>query len=848
MKQFASVLLMSLLVLSSFSIYAADPGHLASSISSGTFEFGNYTFPDSLNTTNFFEAASIFFVNPITKMVGVGTEEPTEALTIIGNQTLTGNIYFSSTGSAIYGDSWNRGIQLSAGNGIVNIEREGGYSALKITSDGTTRVYLDSGDNSYINNLGNLGIGTTTPTHKLSVVGDINATGGIFTNVRNCDSLDTTADGLIVCGSDEGGIPDYTNIAVTNQSNTFVAGQVIDNTSAVNDAYLNISDGTTPKFIVDPAGSLGIGVTPSQNVGIDISKAITTSGGWGSGIKITPTLNAAADNDILYAIYATPTYNNNPYSRTSNIGMVLSVDHDDVSNISNLIGMQVTASSNNNDADSKNISEIKGIRASAAITGDNTVADNVVGGMFTAYTAYNMVGANATNLIAGLFQPFGYGSGNVYVNDTYGVLIKAPTASSWTGEFGNISGLYIEDYSAFPVSENNHNIYSAGINSKNFFEGSVGIGTPSVGDKLDVQGNIKVFGKVHAGDYDWFTMSSFYYTQNSPYYYGGAGATVIEGAYPHDLAAIVLKVKNESDFVVRGSGKVGIGTTEPTHTLNVVGDLNVTGTSYLGDVSIAADNITTNSIISKDGNISFHNQTGGQNMVITETGSVGIGTSNPQALLQLGEGTPDSRLQFMSTSDLSYGYIQEEVYYPRLYMFTPHRMMIEGGWGSYIYATDGAYLYLGNGAGPYTALGYGGSEQIRVDEYGNVGINTTNPSAKLEVVGTETLVNLSDGSGGKYGEVLFINSTNVGIGTASPTSKLEVRDDTEYPSPRISTFFGQGTGGTGAGERDALIRAIQSNLYGGFFGYAHRANYIPGGGGYAEFIITNGGGISDKPD
>ena len=76
-----------------------------------------------------------------------------------------------------------------------------------------------------------------------------------------CGKLITSADGNITCGVDAGGSADLTNVAYANQTNTFAAGQVIDNTSAVTDAYLNISDGNTPKFIVDSAGNVGIGTT-----------------------------------------------------------------------------------------------------------------------------------------------------------------------------------------------------------------------------------------------------------------------------------------------------------------------------------------------------------------------------------------------------------------------------------------------------------------------------------------------------------------------------------------------------------------------------------------------------------
>lgn len=80
-------------------------------------------------------------------------------------------------------------------------------------------------------------------------------------------------------------------------------------------------------------------------------------------------------------------------------------------------------------------------------------------------------------------------------------------------------------------------------------------------------------------------------------------------------------------------GRLGIGTSVPTHTLNVVGDLNVTGTSYLGDVQISADNITTNGINAKSGDITFSNSSGTELFRITLAGKVGVGSSIPSTRL-----------------------------------------------------------------------------------------------------------------------------------------------------------------------------------------------------------------------
>jgi len=105
----------------------------------------------------------------------------------------------------------------------------------------------------------------------------------------------------------------------------------------------------------------------------------------------------------------------------------------------------------------------------------------------------------------------------------------------------------------------------------------------------------------------------------------GFGAS---GAITADKFRVVNTTGNVN-FVVDEIGRVGIGTTSPSHTLNVVGDLNVTGTSYLGDVTLTSDNITVNGIVSRDGNITFYNNSGSETVRITSDGKVGIGTTSP---------------------------------------------------------------------------------------------------------------------------------------------------------------------------------------------------------------------------
>jgi hypothetical protein len=86
--------------------------------------------------------------------VGINNSTPTATLdvTVIGTNTTTSGIAF---GDATKG-------YLTAGSSYVSFA----------TDDGTTRIAIDNGGS----NVGNVGIGTTTPTHKLEVNGSFAAT------------------------------------------------------------------------------------------------------------------------------------------------------------------------------------------------------------------------------------------------------------------------------------------------------------------------------------------------------------------------------------------------------------------------------------------------------------------------------------------------------------------------------------------------------------------------------------------------------------------------------------------------------------------------------------------------
>ncbi len=216
---------------------------------------------------------------------------------------------------------------------------------------------------------------------------------------------------------------------------------------------------------------------------------------------------------------------------------------------------------------------------------------------------------------------------------------------------------------------------------------------------------------------------------------------------------------------------------------------------------------------------------------VFETGNVGIGTINPGYKLDIVGGT-DGKVRITGTpSSDGVGYFIDAG-------ASGNMMIIQGGGVGQIRESN------------HFAIFTGGSERVRITSSGNVGIGTTTPSQKLDVVGnilvggdiyggllggtrgiwrfsttypdygifyteaTPDVISISPNGGGITNPVMVINGNgNVGIGTTSPSYKLHVEGTGYFSQPVVVGIPTLSSHAATKSYVDNAISNITSTLY-----------------------------------
>jgi hypothetical protein len=240
--------------------------------------------------------------------------------------------------------------------------------------------------------------------------------------------------------------------------------------------------------------------------------------------------------------------------------------------------------------------------------------------------------------------------------------------------------------------------------------------------------------------------------------------------------AVTLWTRNAERMRIIGTGDVGVGTSAPTYKLHIAAsgtnalgvyrDLDVTSVGAAGQlIELGArdgSTFTPGAMISgvlenpaTTGYISFATRSSStltERMRITSAGDVGIGTTSPAAKL-------DVNGNIYGASVTATGALAA--------------FAAGGGVTSFYSGAVGTIRAFANGSGGASVLAFNasGSENMRIDSSGNVGIGTSSPNSKLDVSGeiiTANGGNVSDAGGSLY----FKTGSNSSYGAMSQIKGL----------------------------------------------------------------------------
>ena len=337
-----------------------------------------------------------------------------------------------------------------------------------------------------------------------------------------------------------------------------------------------------------------------------------------------------------------------------------------------------------------------------------------------------------------------------------------------------------------PTGTSNQGLY--------LLNGNIGIGTSTPAYALTASGTIYASGgyKFSDGTTQTTAFSGVSQTMSSANISSGAfGSNTGGGNYSFPASLSVGTSTAPTGGVAIFNGNVSIATTTSVYPLTITGDVNITGSYRVNGTPFSGSSQWTTS----------------STAIYYNSGNVGIGTTNPGALLSLGTGSGQ-----------------------KLYVYDAGGTGVKAGFGVdlsgssrelsiFNSTSDGATGDISFGRRLESSGAY--TENVRVQSNGNVGIGTATPGYKLEVNGTfkaaastfygDVTVNKGDSLGGNlrftghgflgsadWGDLTLAAGTNAGI--------AQINFQTEGATKM--TIFGNGNVGIGGGPNPVSKLAV----------------------------------------
>ncbi len=832
--------------------------------------------------------------------VGIGTTNPSGVLQVgpLGG-TPAGWVYLNNNvGPTSANPSAFAGLALgwnaTNGNGESIIAfgtgsgSAGGGAARRLSFvewDGTTRnerLTIDEG--------GNIGVGTTSPYTRFAVVDSTSVREMIFN-----DTINSAANYLTLKGPS--GVNGQVGLNLRIDSTNLWQIYADNNQSGASQNGLAIQSGGGVKMFIQGGGNVGIGTTTpieqltvygATNPRIGINAPAGTSVGLNLYEAQVTKWTVGKDSNNKFLI-ARPGQSDFYIDTSGNVGIGTTTPATmlEISGTAN-IGPQLTLRSTSANG------TYAGLKINTDVTTNNSSRTWFIGSNTYEYGDFALIQSNTKMgdpVIAGTDRFHISAGGNVGIgitNPAYKLEVKETGGAAinlinqleletvgtntWAGvrfTDGVTANAFIGYITGTGASDrllgfaNNSATSQMVINGN----GNVGIGTTNPANaKLDVNGNISL-GTNAGGGTLYFGNDAAGGVQNRIQY-----AASEFGLYTNQSLGFNFYNSGTNAVAINANGKVGIGTTSPLTNLHVYGtsypwfmlDGNGTTKGFLAmrvntatnnDVNVFYGNDNSSKLIFNRQGYANRGTAVGETAVMTldSTGNVGIGTTNPSQLLTLastgyfgwdnGAGTVDASLYRAAS-----GIIRT---------------------GSRLDVTNASGI-LTNSIAQYTASNLViGNAAYNISMNGNVGIGTTSPGVKFDVLnsagGTVSRF-YNSGTNGVAGyaatPVLAVSSKSNGTFTAGHAIFSVGRDNTSSDYFNITdtlfTVLGAGNVGIGttnpgtkleivaSGGTTALIRNTDSTSYGGLRVYNDQNSNLRSleidysGSTYAGSLVTGG--------
>jgi hypothetical protein len=722
--------------------------------------------------------------------VGIGTTSPSDKLDVYGNIKLVQTSNY-----------------IKFANDFVTIKRDG-TNNLYFNAYGGFKFYdtLASSERMRIDSSGNVGIGTTSPSYPLHVVGSVKLDGVTYLGYPQVQD-----DGRLRFGDGN----DY-SIGYNSADDT-----------------LRIADGnsltTSPRITLDSSGNVGIGTTsPVEKLTVPsgsgamlgfkrfYSNAGTVPAGVGSSYSLTAILNDEQGTTLTaqfqYKFYlttiGTDTYNSSVYIVYRNGGDTAWVAHRVSSTGLSNNHPELTVSGNN-----------------ALIFNDHATAYFVAYRVESTYSGQDKTG------------PQLFGSDYMWTRDSDtlyymggGVGIGTTTPDKTLVVSGADSEVVINDTNSTPLLRFRNNGETSGyIEMDSSQEMKFHTGGTSEAVRIDASGNVGIGATspsqravISSGNTAPFlnlttVSSATLLLSNSDTGYGTYFASTASGIGLIQQRRQTSAVYYDLALNPYG-GNVGIGTAAPNYKLDIAGNVNVAGSEAYITFNAGGSHVGNIAVKDESGyklGLQTYNSTSSTlttKMVLDTNGNVGIGTTSPASTLDILGGDLSTQFRVSNTSansTIKYGAIVGRHY-------TNAEENVAGMLITSSSSNTGGTVSIGGGISAanavnnvvfYTAANnttLTGTERMRISSTGAIKFNnygagtfTGTVTQKLGVDSSGNVIEMPIGAGPVDGSgtanylarwidsdtlgigAAYDNGTNVGIGTTSPAYKLEIADDTD---------------------------------------------------------------------